>query len=62
MYSWEIQQLMEIKNYLLLVEEYLFILETSPQIMRCTYNPFSDNYKMITSDGYEWNFKTRKGK
>ena len=61
MYSWEIQQLMEIKNYLLLVEEYLFILETSPQIERCTYKG-DDNYYISTTDDYNWNFRVRKGK
>lgn len=53
---------MELKNYLLRVEEYLFILETSPQIERCTYNTYNDNYYMKTTDDYQWNFRVRKGK
>ena len=62
MYSYEIQQLMELKNYLLRVEEYLYVLETSPQIERCTYNAYNDNYYMKTTDDYQWNFRVRKGK
>ena len=60
MYSWEIQNLMNYRNYLLYVKEYLEILDTSSQIDRCTYNCFSDDYYIRTNDSYEWNFRLRK--
>lgn len=62
MYSYEINELLKLKNYLLAVEEYLYILETSPQIERCTYNAYDNGYYMKTTDDYEWNFRVRKGK
>ena len=60
MYSYEIQNLMSYRNYLLYVKEYLEILDTSPQIDRCSYHCFSDDYYIHTNDNYEWNFKLRK--
>ena len=61
MYSWEIQQLMELKQYVLEVNEYLKICE-SPQIVRITYKPFSDEFYIETDDRYKWTFKVRSKK
>ena len=60
MYSWEIKQLMELRNYLLSVKEYDEICKTSPQIVRVTYHPFDDYFYIKTSDEYEFNFKVKK--
>lgn len=60
MYSYEIQNLMELRNYLLTVKEYLYICETSPQIREVSYNPFEDNFYINTDDRYNFKFKVKK--
>ena len=60
MYSWEIQQLMELKNYLISVEEYLRICGTSPQIREIKYDAFQDNFMIETDDRYKVHFKVKK--
>ena len=53
MYSWEIQQLMELKDYLISVKEYLYICSTSPQIREVEYDPYQDNFMIDTNDNYK---------
>ena len=60
MYSWEIQKLMELKNYLIEAEEYLHICKTSPQINWVSYNAEIDKFEIKTDDKYEWKFKVKK--
>lgn len=60
MYSYEIQQLMELRNYLLEAKEYLHICGTSPQINWVSYNAYTDDFRITTDDRYEWNFKVKK--
>lgn len=60
MYSWEISELLKLKNYLLSAKEYIELCESSPQIVRITYNPFEDNFTIITQDEYTFKFKVRK--
>ena len=60
MYSWEIQKLMELKNYLISVKEYLQICDTSPQIREVKYDPYNDNFMIDTKDEYKFYFKVRK--
>ena len=60
MYSNEIQNLLEIRNYLLTVREYFYICETSPQIREISYNPFEDNFYINTDDRYKFKFKVKK--
>lgn len=60
MYSWEIQQLMELRNYLISVKEYFNICDTSPQIREVSYNPYEDNFKIETEDRYKFYFKVKK--
>lgn len=62
MYSWEIEQLMKQKQYLLKVKEYLEILNTSPQINRVSYHKESDDFYLATDDRYEFTFKLEKRK
>lgn len=57
MYSHEIQQLLELKNYLINHIEYLNILNTSPQINRVEYNQQQDEYEMWTTDNYYFKYK-----
>ncbi len=59
MYSWEILQLLELKQYLLSVEEYFKICDTSPQITRVQYLGEND-FKITTSDNYEFKFKVKQ--
>lgn len=60
MYSWEIQQLLELKQYLINVKEYLKICETSPQIREVKYDPYNDNFMIDTDDNYKVYFKVKK--
>lgn len=60
MYSWEIQQLLELREFLLSIEDYDKICRTSPQIVRITYHPFDDTFYIKTNDNYEFNFKLKK--
>ena len=60
MYSHEIDELIKLRNYLLEVKEYFMICDTSPQIVRVTYNPYNDEFYIKTNDNYEWTFKVRK--
>ena len=59
MYSWEIEQLLKLRNYLLDVKEYFEICDKSPQITRVSYNPYDDNFTIETSDNYKLTFKVR---
>lgn len=60
MYSHEIQQLLELRNYLLTVKEYFNICNTSPQIREVSYNPFENNFYIETKDNYNFKFKVKK--
>ncbi len=60
MYSWEIQRLMELKNYLISVKDYLHICNTSPQIREVKYDPYQDNFMIETDDKYKVYFKVKK--
>ncbi len=62
MYSWEIDKLLKLKNYLLGSKEYLELCSNSSQITRVTYNPYDDTFYIKTNDGYEWVFKVRRDK
>ena len=59
MYSWEIQQLMEYKNYLLTCKEYIDMVFGSSQITRVRYNPYSNDYEIWTTDDYYVRFKVK---
>lgn len=60
MYSYEIEQLLRLRNYLLDVKEYFEICDNSPQITRVTYNPFNDMFTILTSNNYKFEFKVRR--
>lgn len=62
MYSHEIKQLLELKNYLLDRKEANKILNVkdSPQINHVKYNTYDDNFEMWTTDNYYFKFKVKK--
>ena len=60
MYSWEIQNLLELRNYLISVKEYLYICNTSPQIREVKYDLYCDNFMIDTEDNYKVYFKVKK--
>ena len=61
MYSHEIKQLLELKNYLLDRKEANKILniKDSPQINHIKYNTYDDNFEMWTTDNYYFKFKVK---
>ena len=57
MYSWEIDQLLKIKHYIISVSEYCEIMSTSPQIIDVKYK--DGMFKFITNDNYEFKVKVK---
>lgn len=57
MYSYEIENLLKLKNYLVSVQEYLEIVK-SPQIDHIKYE--SDAFNIWTNDNYNFTLKIRK--
>lgn len=57
MYSYEIENLLRLKDYLISNREYFYILDTSPQIRGVQYKPFEDNFYIQTDDNYNFKFK-----
>ena len=62
MYSHEIKQLLELKNYLLDRKEANKILniKDSPQINHVKYNQDTTDFEMRTSDNYYFKFKVKR--
>ncbi len=60
MYSWEIEQLLNLKKYLISNKEYFEICNTSPQIRGIEYKPYENNFYMWTDDNYNFKFKVYK--
>lgn len=58
MYSWEIKQLIELKNYVITIQDYCEIVRTSPQIDHIQYK--DDHFEMYTDDYYKFKFKIKK--
>ena len=56
MYSYEIQELLRLKNYLVSVEEYIKIV-SSKQVNWVKYNPFEDKFYISTEDNYNFEFR-----
>lgn len=59
MYSYEIENLLKIKQNILSVSEYLEILSTSPQINHILYDQFNDMNELDTDDNYHFKFKVK---
>ena len=62
MYSYEIEQLLKLRNYIISNEEYFKICETSPQINRIEYKPFEQQFYINTDDNYCFEFKVYQKK
>lgn len=62
LYSWEIEQLLQMRNYFITVQEYLKIsdIKENPQISEIKYEPFSDDFNIWTKDQYHFKFKVKK--
>ena len=58
LYSYEIEELLELRDYLLTIKEYVNIIQTSPQIDHVQYK--KDHFELFTNDGYKFNFKIKK--
>lgn len=57
MYSYEIEKLLKLRNYLISIQEYLEITK-SPQIDHIKYE--NDTFFMWSNDGYTFKFKLKK--
>lgn len=57
MKSKEIEDLLELKNFLLSIKEWMQIIATSPQIREMYFNKETDTFHMETDDRYSFNFK-----
>ncbi len=57
MYSWEIDNLLKLKNYVISNKDYFYICKSSPQICRLNYNPMENNFYMGTKDNFNFTFK-----
>lgn len=60
MYSYEIEQLLKLRSFLLTAKEYIKIIETSPQIDHIKYE--NDEIYIWTKDGHQFTLKIRKEK
>lgn len=54
MYSYEIEELLRVRNYLVTLQEYKWIV-TSPQVIHVKYE--DDVFKIKTSDGYKFTLR-----
>lgn len=55
MYSYEIQQILDLNNHNIDSETYINICSTSPQITRIKYELYGNYFEIWASDGY-WKF------
>lgn len=58
MYSYEIEQLMQLKKFLIDIKDYIEIVKTSPQIDHIIYK--NNNFEMYTNDYYKFKFKIKE--
>ncbi len=56
MYTWEIENLLKMRNYILYNDEYLNMISTSPQIKHIKYNDYKNNRE------HYFKYKVRKRK
>lgn len=50
MYTWEIEKKLNECRYNISVKDYINICNTSPQISRCHYDPYSNNFQLWADD------------
>lgn len=56
MYSYEIDQLLKSKSYIIDSDTYSNICKSSPQAKRVKYEPTHNSFEMWTDDGFYWKF------
>lgn len=57
MYTYEIEQLLKLRNYLIDSEEYINMCMTSPQIKHIKYNPYENKIEISTNEDKYFKFK-----
>lgn len=57
MYSFEIENLLKERNYVVDSETYMHICKTSPQIVRIVFNKDNSNFYIHTNDNYNFELK-----
>lgn len=62
MYSWEIDNYIRSRNWILKKHEYIYIsdIKVNPQISKIKYEQFSNSFYMETDDGYNWIFRLKE--
>lgn len=62
MYSWEIEQLLKLRNYLINNKEYFQIsnIKDNPQISYIKYDAYNNDFQIDTKDDYHFKFKVKK--
>lgn len=58
MYSKEIQELINLRQQVITHQDYINIIQTSPQVDHVLYN--QDHFEMFTDDGYAFKFKIKE--
>ena len=59
MYSEEIKYLLQLRNELITINEYIKIVSTSPQINFIKYDPYNNDFNITTDDKYSFKFKIK---
>lgn len=66
MYTWEIENLLKMRNYILYNDEYLNMISTSPQIKHIKYNDYKNEFETWTREEnnreHYFKYKVRKRK
>lgn len=62
MYSYEIENLLKLRNYLVTREEYAKIsdIKQNPQINHIKYDTFKDEFQIDTKDDFHFKVKIKK--
>ena len=58
MYSKEIQELINLRQQVITLQDYINIIQTSPQVDHILYN--QDHFEMYTDDYYKFKFKIKE--
>lgn len=58
MYSYEIEQLIKLKNYVITIQDYCEIVRTSPQIDHVLYK--DEYFNLFTTDNYHFKLKIKE--
>ena len=60
MYSYEIENLLKLRDYIISSSEYFEILNTSPQINNVKYDTGNDTIQIKTDDKYDFKIKVKR--